>query len=132
MGNLFGETNATCYDSLEKRLVRRLVGAKGDVKFHNDANNGNVNYFTLCSTLPRLIDGSNVLRLLLSLCWLQFPSHRVSSAHRVNSTVNTIGRRVVLMLANGLMQDHETLIQRLGLFCSVVCFGQQCLCYKTT
>ena len=82
--------------------------------------------------LPRLIDGGNVLRLLSSLCWLQFPSHRVSSAHRVNSTVNTIGRRVVLMLANGLMQDHGTLIQRLWLFFSVVCFGQQCLCYKTT
>ena len=49
---------------------------------------------TLCSTLPR------------------FPSYRVSSTHRVNSAVNTIG----IPLANGLMQDHGTLIQRLRLF----------------
>ena len=95
-----------------------LLGAKGDARFHNEANNGKVNYLHFAAHYR-----GNVLRLLSSLCWLQFPSHRVSSAHRVNSTVNTIGRRAVLMLANGLMQDHGTLIQRLRLFCSVVCFG---------
>ena len=114
MGKLFGETDAISYDYLKSRLVRMLLGANGDARFHNEANNGKVNYLHFAAHYR-----GNVLRLLSSLCRSRFPSYRVSSAHRVNSAVNTIG----IPLANGLMQDHGTLIQRLRLFCSVVCFG---------